>query len=166
MVLHDAQTRLFFKAQAVIQSEIGYYVLPSFLLFPVQLLWCAAFQAVKHQVPMMHLEFLEALRRDLRSGVARVRLYLKDDQSVRVFREYGVEHVSRAYEWWDEVMMPVQGTSTGGWLPPEAALELTARRPASRSASQASEPRDLLHTCLWIVPGQQTIPGESLLQST
>jgi len=28
-----------------------------------------------------------------------------------------------------------QGTSTGGWLPPEQALELTACRPASRSVS-------------------------------
>ena len=39
MVLQDAQTRLFFKAQSVIQSEIRYYVpKPEDLLYPDKLL--------------------------------------------------------------------------------------------------------------------------------
>lgn len=39
MVLQDAQTRLFFKAQSVIQSDIRYYVLkPEDLTYPDKLL--------------------------------------------------------------------------------------------------------------------------------
>ncbi len=39
MVLQDAQTRLFFKAQSVIQSDIRYYVLkPEDLAYPDKLL--------------------------------------------------------------------------------------------------------------------------------
>jgi hypothetical protein len=61
---------------------------------------------------MIHLQFLEALQRDLRSGVARVKLYLEDERAVRVFLEHAVERVSKLR--WGEVMMLVQGAAGGG----------------------------------------------------
>ena len=62
----------------------------------------------------MHLRFLEALQRDLRSGVARVRLYLEDERTVRVLLEHVVERVSQTYERWGEVIMQMQGSGGGG----------------------------------------------------
>ena len=71
-------------------------------------------KVLKDQAPTIHLQFFEALQRDLCSGVARVRLYLEDEKTVRVLLEHVVEHVSQAYERRGEVMMPVQGTGGGG----------------------------------------------------
>jgi hypothetical protein len=71
-------------------------------------------KVLKDQAPTIHLQFLEALQRDLRSGVARVRLYLEDERTVRVLLEHVVERVSQAYERWGEVMMPMQGAAGGG----------------------------------------------------
>jgi hypothetical protein len=71
-------------------------------------------KALKDQAPTIHLQFLEALQRDLRSGVARVRLYLEDERTVRVLLEHVVERVSQAYERWGEVMMPMQGAAGSG----------------------------------------------------
>jgi hypothetical protein len=71
-------------------------------------------KVLKDQTPMIHLQSLEALQRDLRSGVAQVRLYLEDERTVRVLLEYVVERVSEAYERWGEVMMPVQGAGGDG----------------------------------------------------
>jgi hypothetical protein len=69
-------------------------------------------KALKSQAPMIHLQFLEALQRDLRSGVARVKLYLEDERAVRVFLEHAVGRVSKLR--WGEVMMLVQGAAGGG----------------------------------------------------
>jgi len=49
MVLQDAQTRLFFKAQAVIQSEIRYYVpTAQDLAYPDKLIGGFPFTFVRH----------------------------------------------------------------------------------------------------------------------
>ena len=72
------------------------------------------FKVLKDQAAVIHLQFLEALQCGLRSGVARVRLYLEDERTVRVLLEHVIEYVLQAYERWGEVMMPVQGTGGGG----------------------------------------------------
>ncbi|KAF9559048.1 Sec34-domain-containing protein [Agrocybe pediades] len=62
-------------------------------------------------LPTLHLHFLEAVQRDLRSGVARIRLYLSDERTVRVLLEHVVERVASAYDRWGEAV---------GRLPPAA----------------------------------------------
>jgi hypothetical protein len=71
-------------------------------------------QSLKDQAPTIHLQFLEALQRDLRAGVARVRLYLEEERMVRVLVEHVVEQVSGAYERWGEAMTRVQGPAAAG----------------------------------------------------
>ncbi|KDR66382.1 hypothetical protein GALMADRAFT_259460 [Galerina marginata CBS 339.88] len=61
-------------------------------------------------LPTLHLRFLEALQRDLRSGVARIRLYLSEERTVRVLLEHVVERVMGAYERWGEAV----GVGVGG----------------------------------------------------
>ena len=91
----------------------------------------------------MHLEFLDALRRDRRSGAARVRLYSKMSSRCGCSLSMKLSTFRRRMSGEKRLCCRCSHcTSTGGWLAPEAALELTACRPASRSASPASEPHD------------------------
>ncbi|KAF8965587.1 Sec34-like family-domain-containing protein [Flammula alnicola] len=68
-------------------------------------------QSLRDEAPSVHLRFLEALQRDLRGGVARVRLYLEDERTVKVLLEHVVERISGTYERWGEGMRRVGGGS-------------------------------------------------------
>ena len=59
-------------------------------------------EPLREQAPAIHLRFLEALQRDLRGNVARVRLYLEDERTVKILLEHVVEHVLGVYERWSE----------------------------------------------------------------
>lgn len=63
---------------------------------------------------MLHLHFLEALQRDLRGSVARVRLYLEDERTVKILLEHVLERVAGAYErWGDASALLTQGVPGG-----------------------------------------------------
>lgn len=57
-------------------------------------------ELLRARAPEVHLRFLEAVQRDLRANVARVRLYLQDERTARVLLEHVGERVEGAYERW------------------------------------------------------------------
>ncbi|KAF9478351.1 Sec34-domain-containing protein [Pholiota conissans] len=59
-------------------------------------------QSLRDEAPTIHLRFLEAVQRDLRSNVARVQLYLEDGRTVKILLEHVMERISYAYEHWGE----------------------------------------------------------------
>ena len=63
--------------------------------------------------PQTHLHFLEAVQRDLRSSVARVRLYLEDERTVRVLLEHVVERVGTAYELFGDALLGMKRAGLG-----------------------------------------------------
>lgn len=60
-------------------------------------------QALRDQAAALHLRFLEALQRDLRGSVARVRLYLEDERTVKILLEHVSERVASLYERWSDM---------------------------------------------------------------
>ncbi|CAA7260828.1 unnamed protein product [Cyclocybe aegerita] len=75
-------------------------------------------QELATSAPKTHLLFLEAIQRDLRSAVARVRLYLEEERTARVLLEHVVERVSAVYDRFGEglgrVGLVYKGTGEGG----------------------------------------------------
>lgn len=62
----------------------------------------ATLQEWKGEAPEVHRRFLEAVQRDLRDGVWRVRLYLGDERTAKVLIEHVVARVSDSYERWSD----------------------------------------------------------------
>jgi hypothetical protein len=62
----------------------------------------ASLQSLKDEAPEVHRRFLEAVQRDLRDGVWRVRLYLGDERTAKVLIEHIVARASDAYESWGD----------------------------------------------------------------
>lgn len=63
-------------------------------------------------LPTIHLRFLDAVQRDLRAGVVRIRRYIADERTVRVLVDHVVERVAGCYERWGDVV--VSGGGVGG----------------------------------------------------
>lgn len=62
----------------------------------------ASLQSLKDEAPEVHRRFLEAVQRDLRDGVWRVRLYLGDERTAKVLIEHIVARALDAYESWGD----------------------------------------------------------------
>ncbi|KAF9526898.1 Sec34-domain-containing protein [Crepidotus variabilis] len=61
----------------------------------------------------LEAHFLESLQRDLRSGVARVKLYLEDERTVKILLEHVVDRISDVYERFGDSMFTAKSSGAG-----------------------------------------------------
>lgn len=62
----------------------------------------ASLQGLKDEAPEVNRRFLEAVQRDLRDGIWRVRLYLGDERTAKVLVEHILARISDGYEQWGD----------------------------------------------------------------